>query len=75
MAVFCVLFMGQVFEYSCAMNEKIYTCSTCKYTFGRKMRPLTCPDCGSDTVRDATEAEREEYRQNQREFYPERYVS
>ncbi len=57
------------------MERNIYTCSTCKYTFERTERPATCPDCGADTIRDATLPERQEYLQNQREFYPERYAS
>ena len=52
---------------------KIYTCSCCRYTFERERRPETCPDCGSDAVRNATAAEEKEYWGYQWEFYPERF--
>ena len=55
--------------------KSIYTCSKCKYTFERKMRPERCPDCGSHTVRDATDKEKKEYMLLQMEFYPERFAS
>ena len=54
---------------------RIFTCSKCKYPFERKMRPERCPDCGADTVRNATEKEKKEYILLQKEFYPERFVS
>ncbi len=53
----------------------VYTCSRCRYTFERKERPDRCPDCGADTVRDATDKEKEEYWSLQREFYPKRFAS
>ena len=53
----------------------IFTCSKCKYTFERKMRPERCPDCGADTIRNATDKEKKEYILLQKEFYPERFVS
>ena len=45
---------------------KICTCDICRYTFLYPLLPPSCPDCGSHTVRPATEQEKKEFRRNQR---------
>ena len=45
---------------------KICTCTKCRYIFLYPLLPTTCPDCGSHTVRSATEQERKDYHRNQK---------
>ena len=42
----------------------IYTCDKCLFTFERVGALITCPDCGKETIREATDAEKEEFRRN-----------
>jgi len=37
----------------------ICTCDKCHYTFSYDSLPLTCPDCGSQNVREATLEEKD----------------
>lgn len=39
----------------------ICTCEKCKYTFSAQSQPFSCPDCGSDAVRPATQVEQDWY--------------
>ena len=45
---------------------KIYTCTSCRYTFRCPFPPSACPDCGRQTVRSASSREQQDYRQNQK---------
>ena len=42
----------------------IYTCDKCHFIFERVGEVSTCPDCGKDAIREANEAEKEEFRKN-----------
>lgn len=44
---------------------KICTCEKCRYIFPFPLVPLSCPDCGSENVRLATEIEIMDYRKLQ----------
>ena len=45
----------------------ICTCEKCKYTFSAQSLPLSCPDCGSEAVRSATQVEQDWYYDLQQE--------
>lgn len=45
---------------------KICTCEKCRYTFRYPLLPPACPDCGSHSVRQATEQEKKEFHRNQK---------
>ena len=45
---------------------KIYRCDCCRYTFRYPLRPQFCPDCGRETVRNATETEVKDFHRDQR---------
>ena len=50
-------------------NETMFfTCKDCNYTFKSAEKPERCPDCGRFAVRDATDAEIEQYKQYRLEF-------
>ena len=44
----------------------IYACDNeiCRFIFERAGAVDSCPDCGKSAIREATEAEQEEYRKN-----------
>ena len=42
----------------------VYICSQCLFCFERKGPINNCPDCGKPGIRDATEKEAAEFRQN-----------
>ncbi len=44
---------------------KIYRCENCRYTFLYPLKPRFCPDCGSQTIRNATEGEKKECHREQ----------
>ncbi len=46
----------------------IYVCDNCHFKFDRAAQPEQCPDCGKYTVREADEAERQEYEALLKEF-------
>ena len=46
----------------------IYTCNVCRFTFRRSGEVDACPDCGKQSVREATDKEKDEYRKNQAEY-------
>ncbi len=39
----------------------IYVCDHCHFLFSRVNQPEQCPDCGKYAVREANEAEQQEY--------------
>ena len=45
---------------------KLCTCEKCRYTFLYPLLPLSCPDCGSHSVRIANDQEKKEYHRNQK---------
>ena len=45
----------------------IYACDNCHFLFSRTAEPGQCPDCGKYAVREATEAERQEYEERLKE--------
>ena len=45
---------------------KLYTCEKCHYIFRSPLLPYSCPDCGKNNVREATEREKQEYHRNQK---------
>lgn len=45
----------------------IYACDNCHFLFSRTAEPEQCPDCGKYAVREATEAERQEYEERLKE--------
>lgn len=46
----------------------IYTCNRCLFTFRRTGKVDFCPDCGKDSIREATKKEQDEYRKNREIF-------
>ena len=42
----------------------IYTCDACLFTFERKEEPISCPDCGKERLREATDLETETFEAN-----------
>ncbi len=46
----------------------IYCCDACKFLFERIGEITQCPDCGKVMIREASEAEKEEYKRNKEEF-------
>jgi len=46
----------------------IYTCQRCKFTFKRTGKVETCPDCGSDSIRPATDEEIADFERYVKEF-------
>lgn len=56
-------------------SKIVYTCKRCRYMFEEKEGAERCPDCGSLLIRHATDKERAEFFEYQREFYPERFAS
>ena len=46
----------------------IFACDKCHFLFSRTRQPEQCPDCGKFAVREATEAERQEYEEHLKEF-------
>lgn len=44
------------------MAISIYQCDACKFTFERAGDVEACPDCGSNSVRDATASEQADYK-------------
>lgn len=58
-------------NYSAIMSQviqMIYTCDNCYFKFDRATQPEQCPDCGKYAVREATEAEKQEYEELLKEF-------
>ena len=53
----------------------ICTCESCRYTYKRIGTYKYCPDCGSARIREATEREKKEYRDYQKEFYPKQQLA
>ena len=47
--------------------KMIYACDNCHFLFSRARQPEQCPDCGKYAVREATEAERQEYEERLKE--------
>ena len=45
----------------------ICACEKCRYTFSAYSLPLSCPDCGSESVRPATQVEQDWYYDLQQE--------
>lgn len=45
----------------------IYACDNRYFLFSRTAEPEQCPDCGKYAVREATEAERQEYEKQLKE--------
>ena len=45
---------------------KICKCESCKYVFRYPLLPSSCPDCGKQSVRIATEKERYDFHRNQK---------
>ena len=45
----------------------ICTCEKCRYTISAQSLPLSCPDCGSEAVRPATQMEQDWYYDLQQE--------
>ena len=50
------------------MIKMIFVCDMCHFIFSRTAEPEQCPDCGKFAVREATEAERQEYEEHLKEF-------
>jgi rubrerythrin len=46
----------------------IYTCQRCKFTFERTGEVETCPDCGKDGIRPATDKEIADFKKYSKEF-------
>lgn len=46
----------------------IFVCDKCHFIFSRTAEPEQCPDCGKYAVREASEAERQEYEEHLKEF-------
>ena len=46
----------------------IYKCGKCLFLFNRIEPPSICPDCGSDYINEANEAEWKEYEKLKEEF-------
>jgi uncharacterized Zn finger protein (UPF0148 family) len=46
----------------------IYTCDKCHFIFKRTGKVESCPDCGKEAVREATDKEKEEYKRNRDEY-------
>ncbi|MCL2837733.1 MAG: hypothetical protein FWE04_01510 [Oscillospiraceae bacterium] len=44
----------------------IYICDSCKFLFRRTDEPTTCPDCGSENIREANEEENLEFEENKK---------
>jgi len=50
------------------MVMAIYNCGKCHFTFERAGEVEACPDCGRESVHEATPEEIEEYRKNKEEM-------
>ncbi len=48
-----------------------YICDACRFQFEDTSQPDSCPDCGKDEVREATEQEKAEYIKLQKEMHGE----
>ena len=48
--------------------KMIFVCDKCHFIFSRTVQPEQCPDCGKYAVREANEAERQEYEEHLKEF-------
>ncbi|WP_312158802.1 hypothetical protein [Oscillibacter sp.] len=46
----------------------IYTCQRCRFTFERTGAVETCPDCGKDSIRPATDEEIADFKKYAKEF-------
>jgi len=46
----------------------VYTCKHCRFTFKRVGKIEDCPDCGKQTIHEATQEEKEEYERNRAAF-------
>ena len=46
----------------------IFACDKCHFIFSRTRQPEQCPDCGKYAIREANEAERQEYEDHLKEF-------
>ncbi len=56
--------------YNCPLVIKvIFVCDKCHFLFSRAVRPEQCPDCGKYAVREASEAEQQEYEEHLKEFH------
>lgn len=42
----------------------IYTCDKCLFTFERVGEVTTCPGCGKETIHEATDSEKADFRKN-----------
>lgn len=40
---------------------KYFICEACRFQFTRIDQPDRCPDCGKESVREATESEKEDF--------------
>ena len=45
---------------------RIYKCESCRYVFMHPLLPSSCPDCGKQSIRIATENERQDFHRNQK---------
>ena len=45
-------------------SQMIYTCNKCLFTFERVGEVITCPDCGKEAIREASDSEKEEFHRN-----------
>ena len=46
----------------------IFVCDKCHFIFSRTTEPEQCPDCGKYAVREASEAEQQEFEEHLKEF-------
>ncbi|MDR2089802.1 MAG: hypothetical protein LBP73_10685 [Clostridiales Family XIII bacterium] len=46
----------------------VYVCDSCRFVFERTGETDACPDCGKPDIREASEAERDEYRKGRADF-------
>ena len=51
------------------MIKVIFVCDNCHFLFSRAVRSEQCPDCGKYAVREASEAEQQEYEEHLKEFH------
>ena len=61
----CISFVSAIMM---QVMEMIFVCDKCHFIFSRTSQPEQCPDCGKYAVREANEAERQEYEEHMKEF-------
>ena len=61
----CISFVSVIMT---QVIEMIFVCDKCHFIFSRTTEPEQCPDCGKYAVREASEAERQEYEEHLKEF-------